>query len=69
MFDLESNSPDKRAEFSRRESEADHDQPYRFGHRPRSTHPFPFTTREYARLLIFRSRIRDHRDALDDEAA
>lgn len=37
----------------------DHDQPYYFGRRPRSSVPYPFNTRQYARLLILRSRIRD----------
>ena len=37
----------------------DHDQPYRFGWRPRASVPFPFNTREYARLLVFRSRVQD----------
>jgi hypothetical protein len=69
MFELESDPAGKHTESSRRNSEADFDQPYRFGLRPRSTHPFPFTTREYARLLIFRGRIRDGRDARHDEAA
>src|SRR5260370_35054749 len=34
----------------------DHDQPYRFGGRPSAGVPFPFSTRQYARLLIIRSR-------------
>jgi hypothetical protein len=34
----------------------DHDQPYRFGWRPSAGVPFPFNTRQYARLLILRSR-------------
>ena len=34
----------------------DHDQPYRFGWRPCTVVPFPFNTRQYARLLILRSR-------------
>jgi hypothetical protein len=38
----------------------DHDQPYRFGWRPRASVPYPFNTRQYARLLILRSRLRDH---------
>jgi len=38
---------------------ADHDQPYRFGWRPRSSAPYPFSTRQYARLLVFRSRLRE----------
>ena len=37
----------------------DHDQPYRFVWRARSSVPFPFNTREYARLLVFRSRVQD----------
>lgn len=69
MFDLGSNPSETRADSSGLEREADHDQPYRFGLRPRSTHPFPFTTREYARLLILRSRIRDRGDPRDSEAA
>jgi len=39
----------------------DHDEPYQFGRRPRSSAPFPFTERQYARLLVFRSRL----DAID----
>jgi hypothetical protein len=36
---------------------ADHDQPYVFGRRPSSATPFPFSTRQYARLLLMRSRL------------
>ncbi len=39
---------------------ADHDQPYRFGFRPRASAPYPFNTRQYARLLVLRGRIQDH---------
>jgi hypothetical protein len=39
---------------------ADHDQPYRFGRRPRASAPYPFSTRQYARLLVLRGRVRDH---------
>jgi hypothetical protein len=35
----------------------DHDEPYRFGRRPNARAPFPFTERQYARLLVFRSRV------------
>jgi hypothetical protein len=35
----------------------DHDVPYRFGWRPRAETPIPFSTRQYARLLVLRSRI------------
>ncbi len=38
----------------------DHDQPYRFGLRPRAIAPYPFNTREYARLLVLRGRVQDH---------
>src|SRR5262249_43507670 len=37
----------------------DHDQPYRFGIRPRANAPYPFNTRQYARLLVLRGRTRD----------
>jgi hypothetical protein len=37
----------------------DHDEPYRFGRQPRATSPFPFTERQYARLLVFRGRVAD----------
>jgi hypothetical protein len=35
----------------------DHDQPYRFGRRPTSRVPFPFTERQFAKLLILRSKL------------
>lgn len=38
----------------------DHDEPYRF-QRPSALAPFPFTEREYARLLMLRGLIQDHR--------
>jgi hypothetical protein len=38
---------------------ADHDQPYRFGFRPRASAPYPFSTRQYARLLVLRGRTQD----------
>ena len=42
---------------------SDHDQPYRFGFRPRTSTPYPFSTRQYARLLILRGRAQDQRAA------
>jgi hypothetical protein len=36
---------------------ADHDKPYVFGRRPTSAVPFPFSTRQYVRLLLMRSRL------------
>ena len=35
----------------------DHDEPYTFGHRPTVSVPFPFSTRELARLLILRVQL------------
>ena len=37
----------------------DHDQPYHFGRKPRSGTPYPFSTRQYVRLLVLRGRIQD----------
>jgi hypothetical protein len=37
----------------------DHDQPYHFGHRPRPDTTYPFSTRQYVRLLVLRGRIQD----------
>ena len=34
----------------------DHDQPFCFGRRPTSRVPFPFTERQFARLLILRGK-------------
>jgi len=35
---------------------SDNDQPYVFGRRPRAQAPWPFTERQYARLLVVRGR-------------
>ena len=35
----------------------DHDQPFRFGWRPRASAPYPFNTGQYVRLLVLRSRL------------
>ncbi len=40
----------------------DDDQPYHFGWRPRASAPYPFSTRQYARLLILRSRFQEDPD-------
>ncbi len=34
-----------------------YDEPYRFGRKPTTRAPFPFTEREFARLLVVRSRL------------
>jgi hypothetical protein len=46
----------------------DHDQPYRFGWRPRASVPYPFNTRQYARLLVLRGRVQDSLAGRDDLA-
>jgi hypothetical protein len=48
---------------------ADHDQPYRFGWRPRSSVPYPFSTRQYGRLLVMRSCVQNGLFGADDVAA
>jgi uncharacterized Fe-S cluster-containing radical SAM superfamily enzyme len=35
---------------------SDNDQPYVFGRRPHASAPWPFTERQYARLLLVRGR-------------
>ena len=47
---------------------ADNDQPYRFGRRPNARAPWPFTERQFARLLIARGKYRMS-PPIDDEAA
>jgi len=37
--------------------DAAYDEPYQFGRRPNSRAPYPFTERQFARLLILRSRL------------
>jgi hypothetical protein len=39
--------------------DATFDEPYRFGRRPTVRAPYPFTERQFARLLILRSRVHD----------
>jgi hypothetical protein len=45
---------------------ADHDQPYRFGRRQHSSAPYPFSTRQFARLLVLRGRLRAGEFGVDD---
>jgi hypothetical protein len=35
----------------------DNDQPYVFGRRPRAIAPWPFTERQFCRLLVLRGRV------------
>lgn len=41
------------------------DEEYRFGRRPTVRVPFPFTERQFARLLIVRGRVQDFPSASD----
>jgi hypothetical protein len=47
---------------------ADHDLPYRFGCRPSTRWTYPFTERQYCRLLLLRGRLQDGEFG-DDRAA
>jgi hypothetical protein len=47
----------------------DHDQSYRFGRKPRAVAPFPFSSRQFGRLLVLRGRIQDGLRDADDLAA
>jgi hypothetical protein len=46
-----------------------YDESYRFGRRPTVRAPFPFTEREFARLLITRGRVQGDPSADDQLAA
>lgn len=48
---------------------ADHDIPFKFGRRPRLEATYPFSTRQYARLLVLRSRIDADLVGTDDRCA
>ena len=48
---------------------ADHDEAYRFGRRPWSASPYPFSMRQYARLLVLRSRVRESYDVHNNLAS
>jgi len=47
----------------------DHDAPYSFGRRPRASAPYPFSTRQYAHLLVLRSRVDADLVGRDDRCA
>jgi len=47
----------------------DHDQPHGFGRRPCASAPYPFSTRQYSRLLILRSRLQAGVFGSDDQRA
>ena len=45
---------------------ADHDHPYKFGRKPRAVAPYPFSTRQFSRLLVLRGRVQDGLFGADD---
>ena len=45
----------------------DHDVPFRFGRRPWANAPFPFSPRQYGRLLVLRGRVQDRTFGDDDQ--
>jgi hypothetical protein len=47
----------------------DHDRPYHFGRQPRALAPYPFSTRQYARLLVLRSRLDANLFGAEDRSA
>jgi hypothetical protein len=47
----------------------DFDLPYQFGRTPRAIAPYPFSTRQFARLLVLRGRVRAGQFGGDDLAA
>jgi hypothetical protein len=47
----------------------DHDEPYRFGWRPQAGVPYPFNTRQCARLLILGGRVNDRIEHSQIEAS
>ena len=47
----------------------DNDVAYCFGRRPRAITPYPFSTRQYARLLVLRSLTEARRVESDDHVA
>jgi hypothetical protein len=51
------------------EGAADHDLPFKFGVRPRVATPFPFSTRQFARLLVLRAKVGAGMLAADDICA
>jgi hypothetical protein len=44
----------------------DHDLPFVFGRTPRVDAPFPFSTRQFGRLMVLRSRVQAGSFDLDD---
>jgi hypothetical protein len=49
-------------------SAASYDESYRFGRQPTARAPFPFTERQFARLLIARGRVQAA-SSVDDQPA
>jgi hypothetical protein len=69
MISPEQHSTEERVGTRDGTGAADHDEPFRFGHRPSASAPFPFSTRQYARLLVLRSRVEAGLTGRDDGRA
>jgi hypothetical protein len=48
---------------------ADHDLAYKFGRKPRAIAPYPFSERQFIRLLVLRGRVQDGLVGADDLVA
>ena len=60
-------TPDRSADSGTKDGTgaSDNDQSYVFGRRPRAIAPWPFTERQYMRLLVLRGRLADAPDPAD----
>jgi hypothetical protein len=61
--------PSASSRFDGASESSRNDQPYRFGRRPRAMVPYPFSTHQFARLLILRGQVQGGQSAADDLAA
>ncbi len=64
-----SQQPQQSATGTDASESTEYDQPHEFGRTPRVIAPGPLSTREFARLLVLRSRIKAGQFAADDLAA
>lgn len=64
-----SQHPQQSAPADNTSESTDYDEQYEFGRMPRVIAPGRFSTREFARLLVLRSRIQAGQFATDDLAA
>jgi len=53
-------------EASQKPQDRTYDQPYKFGRLPSAEATYPFSTREFARLLVLRGAVREGEFGTDD---